>query len=161
VLGKQIKNEFARAQFAEAVLTHPEAVRLSDKAAGPTTRYSTKTVLEAEPHVLRAAAGLVTNHRHQVGERICASVLGSKEFDGISREQARAFRHATGKEGLALIDGQAGTGKSFTMKAIRQAYEAQGYRVIGLAFTNKVAKAMSTAGFARAGTAHSELFALK
>ena len=42
------------------------------------------------------------------------------------REQARAFRHATGAEGLAIIDGQAGTGKSFTMARVREAYEAAG-----------------------------------
>ena len=53
-------------------------------------------------------------------------IFGAKEFDGISREQARAFIHATGPEGLAIIDGQAGTGKSFSMAAIRKAYEAQG-----------------------------------
>ena len=46
--------------------------------------------------------------------------------------RSSAFRHATGKEGLAIIDGQAGTGKSFTMAAIREAYEKAGYRVIGL-----------------------------
>jgi ATP-dependent exoDNAse (exonuclease V) alpha subunit len=88
-------------------------------------------------------------------------VLGSKQFDGISREQARAFQHATGPEGLAIIDGQAGTGKSFCMAAIRKAYEARGEKVIGLAPTNAVAQDMGRDGFARAATIHSELFALK
>jgi Ti-type conjugative transfer relaxase TraA len=159
-LSKQIKGELGRAQFAEAVLSHSNAVRLSDQAAGPTTRYSTRAVLETEQHVLRAAHGLARNDRHQVGERILASVVSDKTFDGISREQARAVRHATGAEGLALIDGQAGTGKSYTMAAIRQAYEAQGCKVIGLAPTNAVAQDMQRDGFARAGTVHSELFGL-
>ena len=57
-------------------------------------------------------------------------------------EQLRAFRHATASEGLALIDGQAGTGKSYTIAAIRQAYEIAGYRVVGLAPTNAVAQDM-------------------
>ena len=55
----------------------------------------------------------------------------------MSAEQVHAFRHCTGEEGLALIDVQAGTGKSFTMAAIRDAYEAAGHHVIGLAFTRK------------------------
>ena len=63
------------------------------------------------------------------------------------REQAHAFRHATGAEGLAIIDGQAGTGKSYTMAAIREAYEAAGYRVIGLAPTNAVAQDMRARRF--------------
>ena len=79
----------------------------------------------------------------------------------MSREQARAFRHATGAEGLAIVDGQAGTGKSFTMAAIRKAYEAQGFKVTGLAPTNAVAQDMGRDGFARAATVHSELFAIK
>jgi hypothetical protein len=160
VLSKQIKGDLARAQFAEAVLNHPDAVGLSDRTDGPVTRYSTRQVLEAEAHVLRAAEELARSDRHGVSERIWASVIGSAKFDGISGEQVRAARHGTGGEGLALIDGQAGTGKSFTMAAIRQVYETQGYRVIGLAPTNAVAHDMQQDGFAGARTVHSELFSL-
>jgi Ti-type conjugative transfer relaxase TraA len=160
VLSKQIRSELGRAQFAEAVLNHPNAVRLSDQAEGQTNRYSTKAIVETEQHVLRAAHGLARNDRHQVGERLLASVLSDKTFDGISREQALAVRHATGANGLALIDGQAGTGKSYIMTAIRQSYEAQGCKVIGLAPTNIVAQDMHRDGFAKAATVHGELFSL-
>jgi ATP-dependent exoDNAse (exonuclease V) alpha subunit len=78
----------------------------------------------------------------------------------MSEEQKRAFAHATGAEGLALIDGQAGTGKSYTIAAVREAYEKAGYGVIGLAPTNPVADDMAHDGFTRALTAHKELFAL-
>ena len=78
----------------------------------------------------------------------------------MTGEQVSAFRHCTGDEGLALIDGQAGTGKSFTMAAIRDAYEADGHRVIGLAFTNKVAKNLAQDGFDHAATVHRELIDL-
>jgi Ti-type conjugative transfer relaxase TraA len=160
VLSKQIRSDLSRAQFAEAVLRHPDAVRLSDQAEGSTSRYSTKAIVETEQHVLRAAHGLTRNDRHQIGDRILASVLSDKNFDGISREQALAVRHATGANGLALIDGQAGTGKSYIVNAIRQCYEAQGCKVIGLAPTNIVAQDMHRDGFTKATTAHSELFAL-
>jgi len=160
VLDKQIMGEFDRAQFAEKVLAHPNAVHLADQVQGATTRFCTRQVLETEEHVLRAADGLARNGRHQVGDRILATVLSDKKFDGISREQARACRHATAGAGLALIDGQAGTGKSFTMAAIREAYELQGYKVVGLAPTNAVARDMACDGFARTGTVHSELLSL-
>jgi Ti-type conjugative transfer relaxase TraA len=159
-LSKQVRGALARTQFAEVVLSHPDAVRLSDEADGVPTRYSTRQVLEAEEHVLRAADGLARNDKHGVGDRIRTSVVSRKSFDGISREQALAVRHATGPEGLALIDGQAGTGKSFTMAAIRQVYVAQGRKVIGLAPTNAVAQDMQQDGFATARTIHSELFSL-
>jgi Ti-type conjugative transfer relaxase TraA len=161
VLFKQIKDEVERGAFVKEILTRPEVVGLSDEKGGPVTRFTTKSVLEAERQVLLAANGLTANKRHEVDDILAARILGPKEFDGMSREQVRAFRHATGAEGLAIIDGQAGTGKSFTMTAIRKAYEAQGHRVIGLAPTNAVAQDMGRDGFARATTIHSELFAVK
>ena len=160
ILRKQIRDTAERAQFAGRILRHPEIVALSDEADGPITGYTTRTVLEAEGHVLRAAQGLDCSPRHGVGERARAALLASERFSSITREQARAVRHATGAEGLALVAGQAGTGKSYTMAAIREAYEASGYRTVGLAPTNAVAQDMLRDGFRHARTIHSELFAL-
>lgn len=159
-LAKQIKSELGRAQFANEILSHPDAVHLADRPSGPTTRYTTRSVLEAELHVLRAAGGLHDSQAHEIADSGRAAVLNGERFAGISREQARAFRHATGPEGLAIIDGQAGTGKSYTIAAIREAYERAGYRAIGLAPTNTVAQDMRSDGFGHAATIHSELFAL-
>ena len=159
-LRKQIKDEFERGQFAARIFRHVEIVALSDEADGAITRYTTRTVLEAEGHVLRAAQGLDRNRGHRLSDAACGAVLGSDRFSAVTREQARAVRHATGAGGLALIDGQAGTGKSYTMAAIREAYEAGGYRVVGLAPTNAVAQDMLGDGFRHARTIHSELFAL-
>jgi Ti-type conjugative transfer relaxase TraA len=158
-LAKEIKNNIERAQFGNQILSQPEAVRLTDRAGGP-TRYTTKTVLEAEQYVLRAAEGLALDKRHGLDGQQRAAALKGARFDGITREQARAVRHATGAEGLAIIDGQAGTGKSFTVAAIRESYEKAGYRVIGLGPTNAVSQDMRADGFGHAATIHSELFAL-
>jgi ATP-dependent exoDNAse (exonuclease V) alpha subunit len=158
--GEKRSVELERAQFMNAALSHPEIVQLRDKPEiGPTTRYTTRNVLEAESHVLRATNGLKTDTGHGVDEDRRAAVLAGT-YGTMSAEQAHAFRHCTGDEGLALIDGQAGTGKSFTMAAIRDAYKAAGHRVIGLAPTNKVAKNLANDGFEHAKTVHSELFAL-
>jgi len=157
-LAKQIPEDLARAQFGNQILA--DAVHLADRAGGPTTRYSSRGVVEAEQHVLRAADALARDERHGMSDQLRAAVLNQPKFDGISREQAAAFRHATGKEGLALIDGQAGTGKSFTMAAIREAYETHGEKVIGLAPTIKVRNKMQEDGFRGASTVHAELFAL-
>jgi putative protein kinase ArgK-like GTPase of G3E family len=86
-------------------------------------------VLEAERHVLRAAGELVADKDHYVGGGARAAIETSAKFASMTPEQLRAFRHATASEGLALIDGQAGVGKSYLIGAIRQAYEIAGYRV--------------------------------
>jgi AAA domain/Relaxase/Mobilisation nuclease domain len=152
--------ETMRAQFQAEILAHAEVIRLADRPGGPITRYTTRTVLEAEMHVLRAADELIMAKDHSVGDHHRRAVASSKKFASMTQEQARAFQHATGGAGLALIDGQAGTGKSYTIAAIREAYEAAGYRVVGLAPTNAVAQDMLADGFGRARTVHSELFAL-
>jgi Ti-type conjugative transfer relaxase TraA len=157
--GKKRSVELERAQFMNAILARPEVVQLAAEHGGPTVRYTTRTVLEAELHVLRAANGLKADTGHGVNEGQRAAVLAGK-YGSMSGEQVQAFRHCTGGDGLALIDGQAGTGKSFAMAAIRDAYETAGHRVIGLAPTNKVAKNLAEDGFGHAKTVHSELFAL-
>ena len=159
-LAKEIKGELARAQFADEILDHANIVHLSDRPGGPTTRYTTRAVLEAELYVMRSAEGLAARSEFQIDDKQRAAILNSERFDGITREQARAFSHAVGPEGLSIIDGQAGTGKSYTIAAIREAYEAAGARVIGLAPTNAVAQDMRGDGFGHAATIHSELFAL-
>jgi Ti-type conjugative transfer relaxase TraA len=159
-LRKQSKDDFERGQFAARIFRHVEIVALSDEADGAVTRYTTRTVLEAEGHVLRAAQGLDRNRGHRLSDAACGAVLGSDRFSTVTREQARAVRLATEAGGLALIDGQAGTGKSYTMAAIREAYEVHGCRVVGLAPTNAVAQDMLGDGFRHARTIHSELFAL-
>ena len=152
--------EAERAVFLAKILAHPELVRLMDRAGGPVTRYTTRTVLEAEMHVTRAADELAASDRHDVGREARAAIERGGKFGSMSAEQRRAFGHATASEGLALIDGQAGTGKSFTVAAIREAYERVGYRVVGLAPTNAVTEDMAADGFSRARTVHSELFSL-
>jgi Ti-type conjugative transfer relaxase TraA len=160
-LGKHIAGKSERAQFNDEILSNADLVRLSDTLEGPTTRYTTRSVLADEQKVLQAASILEATNNHAVGTRICDQVLNSPAFLTMRDEQRRAFYRAASEEGLTLIDGQAGTGKSYTMAAIRTAYEAEGYRAIGLAPTNAVASDMAHDGFSRSGTLHSELFALK
>ena len=76
-------------------------------------------------------------------------------------DQRLAFDHAVAAGGLKIIEGRAGTGKSYVLQAIRDAHEQAGRRVIGLAPTNAVAQDLKADGFSEAGTAHAELFRLK
>jgi Ti-type conjugative transfer relaxase TraA len=160
ILRKQIKATAARNEFFEQVMTHPNVVQLADRPGGPAVKNTTKAVLETEFQVIRAAEALSRARGFEVNASVHTAVLGSRAFGTMLPDQAAAYRHATGPEGLTLIDGQAGAGKSYTMAAIREAYERSGWRVIGLAPTHKVVAAMQGDGFTHAATVHSELFAL-
>lgn len=161
VLVTQIPLPAQRAQFGSAVLNHAEAVQLADTLGGATTRYTTRNVLASEREVLNAAETLERSDKHALGTRTCDLVLESAAFSTLREDQRRAFLRAAGVEGLTIIDGHAGTGKSYTMAALRAAYQSEGYCVIGLAPTNTVASDMARDGFERAATVHSEMFALK
>lgn len=159
-LAKQIKSELARAQFANAVLDQADVVRLADEPGGPTTRYTTLAVAGIRAAGLARGRGAGARQLAWGRQSRPGRVLDSQRFASIRADQRRAFERATGANGLALIDGQAGTGKSYTMAAIRETYEASGRQVIGLAPTNAVAQDMARDGFRHATTIHSELFAL-
>ena len=60
--------------------------------------------------------GLKTDTGHGVDEATPGGRARGRNYGTMTRRAgACAFRHCTGEEGLAIIDGQAGTGKSFTM----------------------------------------------
>ena len=98
------------------------------------------------------------SHRPRVSEAAAQLALMGRT---LRPDQQAAFDHALTGTGLALIEGRAGTGKSFTLAAIRDAHARDGRRVIGLAPTNAVAQDLARDGFTEAGTVHAALFALK
>ena len=75
------------------------------------------------------------------------SGLATKTVDGalaaqpiLSEEQVSAVRHVTGDAQLSMIAGVAGAGKSTTLSVVRAGYEAEGFRVSGMALAGKAAE---------------------
>ena len=153
-LVSDVENKTDRAGLADTILENPDVIRL-DAGKGRATRYTTTNVLEAERHALCAADALSTHDWHDVPRH-----LVQPKLTGLSPEKADALIHLLGSGGLAVIDGQAGTGKSSVLKAGKEIYEADGCRVIGLAHTNLVVQDLKDRGFA-ARTIDSELYALE
>jgi len=151
-LRKEANAEVA-ADLKRQIISRPDIVPLYDRESGKKLdRFTTQTVRQSEHEALERAAALVGNRRHHVSQRAAAAALA--KCPTMRDEQRRAFDHATGAEGLAIIDGKAGTGKSYTMDAIRVAYAADGRRVIGLAPTRRVVEKMESDGFTEAKTIH-------
>lgn len=53
--------------------------------------------------------------------------------------QGDAYRMLTGTSALAVVNGAAGTGKSYVLSAVREAYENAGCKVVGAALQGKTA----------------------
>ena len=134
-----------RAEFRNQILAHENVVGLRETADSPVTRYTTRDVLASERALMRDARKLAGDHSHGLNEGRIATATAA-EFT-LKPEQAEALRHLTGAEGFAILWGEAGTGKSHILNATRAAYEAEGMKVIGLAWTNEVVQQMRGDGF--------------
>jgi len=159
-LAKHIVSRGDRAATKEAVLGHAETLLLYDRTSGEAAeRYTTRTARRQERDALAEAGRLARQRRPRVELPAAHWALKGRT---LRPDQQVAFEHAQAGTGLVLIEGRAGTGKSFTLAAIRDAHAAFGrHRVIGLAPTNAVAQDLKADGFAEAGTVHAELFRLK
>jgi Ti-type conjugative transfer relaxase TraA len=158
-LGKHLADKDERHRIRAQVFAHPDLVPLHDRETGfRTDRFTTRPVRAHEHAVLADAAALTGQH----GPALPAAVAdGVKAERTLRPDQDAAFAHAIEGGHLKLIEGRAGTGKSYTLAAIHDAHARAGYRVVGLAPTNTVAQDLAAAGFGEAGTVHSALFRLK
>ena len=159
-LAKHIADDGERAATRAAVLGHAETLPLYDRTSGEAAgRYTTKTVRAQERTALADAAAVAGARHHRALP--AAAIDAAVASRSLRPDQRRAFDHAVAAGGLKIIEGRAGTGKSYSLAAIRDAHEQAGRHVIGLAPTNAVAQDLKADGFTNAGTAHAELFRLK
>jgi Ti-type conjugative transfer relaxase TraA len=158
-LKKHISDEGQRADVKGKVLGRDDVLALHDRETGERAgRWTTRVVRDQEILALADGRRVAGGGHRAIGVGDRDRVMSARE---LRADQLAAFDHATGSGGLKIIEGRAGTGKSFALGSIREAHEAAGYRVVGLAPTNAVAQTMKDDGFARSSTVHAELFRLK
>ena len=153
-LGYGLPDRQERDAFRLDVLADPQVIGLRDAADAEVTRYTTRDVLKAERSIIDAAERMEGRQMHSTSARRVADVADKAT---LNDEQRNALQWATEAGGFAMIAGEAGTGKSRTFGAIRDVYEQQGKRVIGMAWTNAVVQDMRADGFTEATTISAEL----
>ena len=97
-----------------------------------------------------------------VSSDIVKSVIDTQKFE-LSEEQKSAVSYVTNSDsGLKIVQGRAGSGKtSGVITPVREIYESSGYKVVGLAPTNKVVEDLRNDGFNTAMSCHKMLFRAK
>ena len=154
-LAKVIPDAQARAALTDQILSLPDVIGLKESVDAPVPRYTTRAVLADEARVIQDAAALAARSRY--GLTRAQSEAALSWHPQVTGERRTAFLKATEAGGLAVIAGEAGTGKSTTLAAVRDAYEAAGYRVIGMAWTNAIVQNLQRDGFGHATTIAAEL----
>ena len=153
----------------EAVFKSPNLLQLWEKdtshplgVSGEKDLFTTRTVREEELRIVRTSETVSIKNGIDVNKKIASKVLARHS---LTEDQKQIFLAATGchktyeDKGLVIVQGRAGTGKSLTLNAIREAYETDGIHVLGLAPTNTIAGDLNKdAGFKDAKTIHKMLF---
>jgi len=131
-------------QFNEvmgAIRNSPDLVELVQDGRGQ-DRFTTRDMIEAEQRLHRAAELMVEKELHEVGDRDREAALTRAQERGLvlSGEQAEALAHVTDSRDLGIVVGYAGTGKSAMLGVAREAWDAAGYEVRGVALSGIAAE---------------------
>jgi conjugative relaxase-like TrwC/TraI family protein len=123
-------------------------------------RYTTKETLALEESMLKRVAVSKTSTSISLSDAALSPVFQSRA--SMSTEQREAVIHITqGPGSIKVVSGMAGTGKSHMLSAVRDAYEANGVRVIGAAFSGKAAQGLEEGAGIKSETIHKTLSSLE
>ena len=119
----------------------PDLIELGKDSRGE-DRFTTRDMIEAEQRLHRAAEMMAEKQLHEVSDRDREAALVRAEQRGLvlSGEQADALAHVTDGRDLGIVVGYAGTGKSAMLGVAREAWEAAGYEVRGVALSGIAAE---------------------
>ena len=128
-------------EVTNAIGNAPDLVELGKDSRG-VDRFTTREMIEAEQRLHRAAEMMAERERHEVNDRDREAALTRAEQRSLvlSGEQADALAHVTDGRDLGIVVGYAGTGKSAMLGVAREAWEAAGYEVRGVALSGIAAE---------------------
>ncbi|MEA3270361.1 MAG: Ti-type conjugative transfer relaxase TraA [Pseudomonadota bacterium] len=122
-------------------------------------KFSTREMIETERGMVESAERLARAGRHGVSGPITNAAIDGAGT--LSAEQQNAVRHVLKPGSLAVVIGDAGTGKSFSMKVACEAWQAQGFNVRGAAVAGKAADELQAGSGIESRTLASLEFAWK
>ncbi len=115
-------------RIAEFLHRSPE-IRLIGDVAGE-TRYATQAMWRMEKSLLAEFDKLLSTPGAVVKKKTIEQALASRPTL-LPEQRAAAGKLLTSTESIRALTGVAGAGKSYTLDAVREAFEKAGYRVIG------------------------------
>ena len=138
------KEQFDRA--LDAVRSAPDLVALGRDGRGM-ARFTSREMIQVEMRLEQAVGAMAARGDHRADPLAQGHAVQSAVERGLvlSGEQRAAFEHVTRGEGLSVVIGYAGTGKSALLGVAREAWEQSGFQVRGAALSGIAAENL-TAG---------------
>ena len=125
----------------QVMISAPVFDPISDKML-ERPKFTTTEVLQTERNMMAAARTLRSRDSFSSSPKIAAKALSQVEKEvgfKFDSEQQSVIGRLTENNGISVMVGYAGAGKSTVMNAVRAIYEAQGHRVVGGALAGKAA----------------------
>ena len=143
------------------VLLSSELISLKDNQTSA-DKFTTRSYQIQHAQMLQMASFLSENRAYGVDQKYLKSAVASQNKmlqksvgASLSQEQCRGIKHVLNRRQLACVIGFAGAGKSTMLSAARDAWEQQGYRVLGGALAGKAADGLQQASNIPSRTLHS------
>ncbi len=114
--------------------------------------YTTHAIYKAERDVVAYARDGRGRHEAVMSFEKAEALLDALNLSQDQREAVRGI--LTNRDRLVLVQGDAGTGKTTMLRHVREAAEAEGWTVRGLAYTGQAAKELREQAGIEAETAH-------
>jgi conjugative relaxase-like TrwC/TraI family protein len=130
-----------------------QAVAVIDDRAEPGTerRWSTPDLLSVEQTLVAAAEARQAEQAGVVAAELVRVTVAA--YPTIGEDQAGMVRDLCQRgDGVSVVQGRAGTGKTFALGAARHAWQAEGYRVLGCAPTGIATMSLEAEGFEETAT---------
>jgi hypothetical protein len=128
----------------EAVLAHPDAVRLPAVTGAREAVWAAACVLADEHRIADLADTLAGRTAGRVDPMAALDAVGALQdslgHPLIETQRRVAVGLMTGGHSLDVVVGVAGSGKTTTLTAVRAGFETAGYTVIGTATSGQAAK---------------------
>jgi conjugative relaxase-like TrwC/TraI family protein len=128
---------------ADAFLASESVVTVAETAKG--LRYTTKRIWELERKALETAERMTREARGEAGELVAARVIASRPTLNPGQREM-VSRLLSGREGIAVVIGEAGTGKSFATIAAAEGWAQAGFELRAAAPTWRAANVLSADG---------------
>lgn len=141
-------------RVVHAIENSKELVELGQAEDGKMC-YSTVTLLNAENQMLDNSVKMASTTKHRVSKKFIKQAVVTRT---LGEQQIAAFRHIVESGDMVALVGHAGTGKSYTLGAVREAFESQGYSVKGMALAGIAAEGLEIGSGIKSTTIHRRLW---
>ncbi|HET8955727.1 MAG TPA: MobF family relaxase [Solirubrobacterales bacterium] len=131
-------------ELADAYLARADVIRISESPKGE--RYTTRAIWELEQKALASAEAMAARTDRGLAEELIVSRVLAQRPGMKPDQEAMVRRLLTGGEGLAVVLGEAGTGKTYALVAAARGWSAEGAELRVAAPTWRAANVLRSEG---------------